>query len=175
MCKRIIFYLLLLFVSIGQLKAQKIIFSLSSGTSIFYNLRAIDSIVFEDNNVILALYSGIVDVYPSDSIDSYTYDQANSNVSTTKLQHLPIQQLTMYPNPNKGSFTVDYRLQKDSEVSLVIYNLNGEIVYRRKETRAAGAHKDYIDLDENTIGNGMFIIELATPNERYIDKLILNK
>lgn len=76
--------------------------------------------------------------YSTDVIEwgSYLYDAANSGMSRKQLEVtpeisdiMPASLVYNYPNPVKGNFTyIRYRLEKQAEVSIEIYNLAGEFV-----------------------------------------------
>ncbi|MFO7891407.1 MAG: T9SS type A sorting domain-containing protein [bacterium] len=76
--------------------------------------------------------------YSDESIEwgSYLYDAANSGMSRKQSEEIPeisdimpVSLVYNYPNPVKGNFTyIRYRLEKQAEVKIEIYNLAGELV-----------------------------------------------
>jgi hypothetical protein len=173
MIKHFLKILIISIISIASTKAQKIIVNTNSGTFIEYNLRAIDSITFQNNQMIVTLYGGTVDSYEMDSISSYRYD--NTNTSVSELESRNVQELKIYPNPNNGQFSVDYELVKDSRVDVILYNLNGQQVYIQTFEQVPGKYHEVIDVNNAQINAGIYLIELRTSKERFINKLILNK
>ncbi len=174
MTKHLFILLIISIISIASTKAQKILVNTSSGTSVEYNLKAIDSITFQNNQMIITLYGGTLDSYEMDSIRSYNYTDDNS-VGISALESRNVQGLKIYPNPNNGQFSVDYELEKDSRVDIILYNLNGQQVYIQTFEQVPGKYHEVIDVNNAQINAGIYLIELRTSKERFINKLVLNK
>ena len=170
MIKQFLTILIISFISIASTKAQKIYVNTSSGTSIFYDLTTIDSIVFQNNQMIITLIGGTSDSYGMDSVRSYSYPNVPAS-GALELNSLNVQELKIYPNPNNGLFSVDYDLERDSKVEIVLFNLNGQQMFIQTLEQTAGEHHEVLNLNSQNLNSGIYFIELRTAKERFINKL----
>lgn len=67
--------------------------------------------------------------------------------------------IKLYPNPNNGSFQVDFDFKIDKENEIVIYNMLGQIVYRQNNLQAKGTQ---IHLEQESKGVYYFIFKSET-------------
>ena len=79
--------------------------------------------------------------------------------------------MSVYPNPNNGSFTVSIELDKATDIEITVYNIVGQKVhYKKAENTANGTYK--IDLTNQT--NGIYFIQLKTPFSTEVKPLIIS-
>jgi hypothetical protein len=79
-----------------------------------------------------------------------------------------------YPNPFNPTTTIEYSLPKDSEVSILIYNLNGKLIERIvNEIKNAGNHKAIWQADN--IPTGVYFYTIEAGNFKDVKKCILIK
>jgi PKD repeat protein len=70
---------------------------------------------------------------------------------------------TVYPNPISDNSTVSYFLPEASPVSFELYNSIGEKVYSvEKGIQVSGRYEFNIDLKEQALKNGVYILQLKT-------------
>jgi hypothetical protein len=170
--KQLFVLLIISLLSTTCIKAQDIYINLSSGTSVVYGLSTIDRILFQNNSMTITLHGGSVSSYPIDSIKSYNYPQTMTGV--TALSKMQVQQLKIYPNPSSGQVAVDYELDRDSRVEIIVYNVSGTQMFSQNKEQAAGEYHETLHLDSPQFISGIYFIELRTSKERFINKLILN-
>lgn len=82
---------------------------------------------------------------------------ANTNASGKKFY--------VYPNPAKDIVTIDLQIP-DSEASLNVYNLNGQLVKSVKYQQA-----DRMNFDVHDMANGSYILKLTTDSDIYTARL----
>lgn len=77
--------------------------------------------------------------------------------------------LQLYPNPNRGVFTIAGVCVRQNVLQLVIVNTLGEIVYREE----VSAVKGYIDkeIDISILPSGVYMVKLGS----YVQRIIVNK
>ncbi|MES2702353.1 MAG: Ig-like domain-containing protein [Bacteroidota bacterium] len=82
----------------------------------------------------------------------------------------------LIPNPNKGQFSVKGTLtvKADQEVNIEITNMLGQTVYHSKVTARNGNIDEQLQLD-NTLANGMYMLNMITGNEKKVFHFVLEQ
>jgi protocatechuate 3,4-dioxygenase beta subunit len=71
-----------------------------------------------------------------------------------------------FPNPYQGKTTIPYMLKKASDVSLELFDVNGNKVCRiEKENAGAGEHMFLLDLDALRIPDANYVYQLQVKND----------
>ena len=68
----------------------------------------------------------------------------------------------LFPNPNTGSFTIDYTAPKAEQVILTVYNTQGGLVYMQPWQTTAGSNTQNVQLPSG-IAKGVYIVKLVAP------------
>ncbi len=81
--------------------------------------------------------------------------------------------LAVFPNPTKNTTNIQYHLEASSEVSLSIYDMNGQEVNRliTKQYKDKGIHQ--MEVNANVFGAGIFYIVLVSGDAAISEKLIV--
>ena len=87
--------------------------------------------------------------------------------------------LSCYPNPFNPETTIEYSIDKDSNVELVIYNIKGQKVYSfNPEYQTKGIHKvkwSGVSDNKRPVASGVYFYQLKTETESRISKMLLLK
>jgi hypothetical protein len=115
---------------------------------------------------------------------SKLYKNVSRNYSRTEKQEtaaveeLPEHQtslLVAYPNPATDKVTLSYELKTNSQVSIVLYdvlgNLVGEVVSLREQE--LGSYK--VEFSTNHLANGLYICSIQTNNFKESLKIVVSK
>lgn len=82
-----------------------------------------------------------------------------------------------HPNPFNPETTIKYQLPKSSEVSLKIYNLNGQVVKTMVNTKQAAGYYSVLwngkDEYGNFVSSGMYLYSIKTNEFSQVRKMIL--
>jgi hypothetical protein len=70
----------------------------------------------------------------------------------------------IYPNPTNGSFVLSYMNNDNSETTIRLYNLAGQIVMEKQVLQSAGLNT--VNFDISSFSQGMYIMELTTNNSK---------
>ena len=93
--------------------------------------------------------------------------EGNAYVTTTDVAvtTLPIE-VSLLPNPNKGSFIVKGTLgcKADSVISMEITDMLGQVIYSKTTTAASGLFYEEVQLNR-TLANGMYLLKLHSGSE----------
>jgi hypothetical protein len=85
---------------------------------------------------------------------------------TTGIAEIPAVSdgILIYPNPTNGNFILSFTGNDNSESSIRIFNLAGQVVLEKQVTSSTGLNT--INFDFSTYSQGMYILELATTNQK---------
>ncbi len=80
----------------------------------------------------------------------------------------------MYPNPATTSTILNYQLNGNSDVTLDIYSVTGELVYSEDMgNQASGDYK--FEINTSDLANGIYTLQLGANDRRFIRKLVISK
>ncbi|MCK9280948.1 MAG: T9SS type A sorting domain-containing protein [Melioribacteraceae bacterium] len=79
-----------------------------------------------------------------------------------------------YPNPFNPETTIQYKLNKESNVTLKVYDILGrELITLIDEFKSAGNHK--INFNAHSFASGIYFYQLQTDSKQIMKKMILLK
>jgi hypothetical protein len=83
--------------------------------------------------------------------------------------------LKVFPNPNQGTFTVEFFLEKASPICVEIYDILGKIVYTKKiEQTKAGKNTIPIRVNFNT-SEQLYSVRLSSHHFFEANKILIYK
>lgn len=83
----------------------------------------------------------------------------------------PIQDILVYPNPNKGSFTLSFTALEKGTASLSVYAPTGQLVYKTDMLTATGNQESRIKLP--SVAKGTYILTLTQGKHIYTRHLVI--
>ncbi|RLD61876.1 MAG: hypothetical protein DRJ01_07135 [Bacteroidetes bacterium] len=82
-----------------------------------------------------------------------------------------IDKFDIYPNPNKGVFTLSIQLNLIRDVEVKIFDMKGELIKEKKFHKVTGKVVDEINL--NGYSKGLYYIQIITNDENFIKKVVV--
>ena len=86
---------------------------------------------------------------------------------------------SVYPNPFNPRVSIAFTLAADARVTMEIYDIRGQRVRRLvDQTYPAGAHAVAWDGRDDTgrgLSSGTYLLQIAGPTTRHVEKLVLMK
>jgi hypothetical protein len=79
--------------------------------------------------------------------------------------------IDVFPNPATSLFTISFQLSKLSDVTSIIRDLNGKIIYSENDKSIIGQYKKVIDMSRQS--KGIYFIEIVNENKRSYKKIVL--
>lgn len=81
-----------------------------------------------------------------------------------------LNSISAYPNPNGGSFTIDFRSDVNSSVIVVsITNANGQQVFHKTVERFNGRYTEQVDM--STFADGIYIINITAGKQLFQQRI----
>ena len=98
---------------------------------------------------------------------------ANDNSSSTVFVE---SNVSIYPNPNKGTFTIKGSVasEENTPVAIIIVDMAGQIVYENNVSITNGTIDEQVALNAN-LANGMYMLILHSGNSQNIFHFAINK
>jgi hypothetical protein len=77
----------------------------------------------------------------------------------------PVEDVTVFPNPNSGKFTVQLSTNSESNVQLAIQNMVGQVVYNKTFENLLGNYNEDVDL--TNLEKGIYILWVEAKGQRF--------
>lgn len=146
---------------------------------VFSEVENIPSKAPNGNSNALISYT-TTDYYPYDGISYYRLKQTDNNghsgyynIVTVDLEKSGKIEFTVYPNPNKGEFTVDFSgIENNHEVQVLLHDYMGKEVYTGSFITTQQNSITIVPADR--IANGTYFCSLVAEGIRYTVKVIVN-
>lgn len=107
-------------------------------------------------------------------IDYVRVYQSGPISSTTSIGDRQILNLKSSPNPAQDYTIITYSLQKNTDIELLIYDINGQIIQTLvNENQTAGDHQ--VEWKINNTPNGVYLYTLKAGNYSTTKKCIINR
>jgi hypothetical protein len=81
--------------------------------------------------------------------------------------------LTVYPNPNKGQFTVSFDSENETPVDLTIRDLTGKSIWTGQLAVGSGANNREVSMDSN-VASGVYLLEVRQGTAVRTIKVMVN-
>ena len=92
-------------------------------------------------------------------------DTANVNITITgQIELLASGQLTVYPNPTRADLTLDFNLANQSDVTVRIFNANGQLI---NERILSDMQSDNFVMDVQKYPSGLYMLNVLIDNQSY--------
>lgn len=146
-----------------------------NGTSYFWDFGDGDTST-EENPHHLYLWPGgtfAVTLYVTNECgtDSITFEiEAGLDVSVNEI--VSLEETKVYPNPNRGTFTVELNASKTSEVEIEIYDLVGKIVYQQKLGQLSGNTYHEINAE---IPSGIYMLRVSNEETQKVHRISIQR
>tara|TARA_B110000003_G_scaffold39408_1_gene36211 strand:+ start:1016 stop:4798 length:3783 start_codon:yes stop_codon:yes gene_type:complete len=95
------------------------------------------------------------------------------NWITTSIAEININNLTVYPNPSKDIFNVEFNSNTNQDIDLRVHNVLGEVIFSESLKNFNGDYNRSVDLSQYP--NAIYILQLNTQDGILNKKLVLEK
>ncbi|WP_299366559.1 S8 family serine peptidase [Winogradskyella sp.] len=83
------------------------------------------------------------------------------------------RRLTMYPNPSKGEFTINFEsnLNNNNDIKIDVYDIQGRLVFNNSYKNISPIFEETISLDDAK--SGVYIVNISDGNNKTSHKLVV--
>ena len=96
------------------------------------------------------------------------------DLAGVKLLISPLTYITLFPNPNTGSFTLNTTQTENESLAITITNILGQVVYVKEESAQQGNTNTQIKLSD-ALPNGIYLLYINGADENETVKFEINK
>jgi hypothetical protein len=174
---KLVFFCLLFFCITGKgLHAQNIYFQFSNSTYSQYLLSDIRKITFTTSDMNLSMADGSLVSLPLNTVSNFNYTGFSGNTGITRLTSG--SNASVYPNPGKGTLTINYNAPASGNISLDFLSTNGAILNTVTRQSKAGENtfsfiaKDFAGQD---LPPGIYLCRIRNSEKSSVIKIIISK
>ena len=84
-------------------------------------------------------------------------------------QHATLTDFAIWPNPNKGSFTVQFSA-RGGPATVNVYDMRGRVIYTHTEATAAGLYRMPVQL---TAQQGIYMVSAEQDGRKTVKKIVV--
>jgi PKD repeat protein len=100
-------------------------------------------------------------LYVTDTVCNTTDTLCQDVIATIGIEESLLNQtLAVYPNPNNGTFRVEFQVEGLQEVEIRVVSLVGQMMYESKPGNVSGTYREEIDLSNEAAG--VYVLQLVT-------------
>ena len=81
-------------------------------------------------------------------------------------------ELKVYPNPNNGTFNLEFSANYTSPLTLELVDFTGRTVY---QTKLQHQFKSIVSIQTDNLSSGLYAVVLKTDREQITKKIIIDK
>ncbi len=120
-----------------------------------------------DENTVIVHDAAIANQYYQEFSQRWI-DETTTGINTYNYENL---NAVIYPNPNNGSFMLNYTAKQNEKVSVKLYDLIGHLVYDNELKVNSGFNP--IEMNIPNLNKGIYLFEMVTENGRQTNKLVI--
>ncbi|RYD96282.1 MAG: T9SS type A sorting domain-containing protein [Sphingobacteriales bacterium] len=142
-------------------------------TAINGNIRATGTLSsFNGQNSAGNWLLGFIDPYAQDAgtLNSWSVQICSQTLQQLSNNDFSLENFTLYPNPNKGSFTVEFNADGANEVKIAIHDMRGRQVYN-KSYQNSGLFSGNIQM--GSIQTGVYMVTVENGGRKVVKKIVV--
>ncbi|MEL7426422.1 MAG: PDZ domain-containing protein [Bacteroidota bacterium] len=112
-----------------------------------------------------------IQVEMADMDEGEAEEMARRGVDMPLINNLTIENIQLFPNPNRGMFRLEFDLPQQGETSIRVFNSEARLIYSFDLGQYQGTFSDDIDISQN--GPGAYFLEVRQGNTSMVKKVLL--
>ncbi|QQS31222.1 MAG: PDZ domain-containing protein [Sphingobacteriales bacterium] len=127
-------------------------------------IKMVKVIITEPNDDEMQILSSAMDKIANNS---------DAKTITNQPEALGINNLSLFPNPNQGQFTLSFDAASNQPTSVRISDLSGREIYREDITNIEGNYTKELDISSNS--EGIYFLQIVQGDKILVKKLLLQQ
>ncbi len=123
------------------------------------------------NQVYYPTVNGNYYVVIYDPFGCFTASAVDSATNVGIAEYMDLFNSSLYPNPNNGSFTVEFNLSVAQELSIQVMDVAGQLLYSRSLNQASGEGREEIDL--TGLSSGIYFLKLQGEKGQVVKRFVV--
>ena len=113
------------------------------------------------------------DMYNGDtgSISNWSLNLCVAEPTTMGIADNTLANFALYPNPNKGNFTVQFNSTSNKEVSILVHDMRGRTILNNKYSNT-GLFSQNVQLDQ--VQAGVYLVTVQDGDKKVVKRIIIN-
>ncbi len=79
--------------------------------------------------------------------------------------------LSLYPNPNKGNFTVQFNSASNDDVNITVHDIRGRVIFDNQYTNNSGLFSQNIQLENAQ--SGVYLVSIENGQRKEVKKIVV--
>jgi hypothetical protein len=95
------------------------------------------------------------------------------NFVLTSVTNVPASEISLkvMPNPNRGEFVLQFRVDRRDDLKIDLLNIQGQAVYSKAQAKFTGTYTDQLNLKE--LAAGVYVLRVQHGDKTYHQKIIV--
>jgi hypothetical protein len=129
----------------------------------------------QDKYELMTVGMMVVQIQQPGTTCSDTTTQKNTTVQIGDNVVTKRTDLSVYPNPGSGEFTIKYDVAKRADIKIDIYDLKGDLVKAVVDQPSQYEGKYQIPVNLNEMPSGIYFVNLTNGEKRFTEKVVISK
>ncbi|MEO6305990.1 MAG: T9SS type A sorting domain-containing protein, partial [Bacteroidia bacterium] len=133
--------------------------------------------IVPEENYIMGAMVRVIDIVEEDTTATQTDSVEIKNIDRLLNPSLvnKTTDLSVYPNPSNGEFTIKYDVLKRADIKVDILDMKGVLLKTVVNVSGQFEGKYQIPVNINELPNGIYIVSLTNNGKRFTEKMIIEK
>lgn len=114
----------------------------------------------------------VYDNYTGDNgtVNSWKIEICTQTITNLSNQDFGLAEFTLFPNPNKGNFTVQFNSTSNNEVNIAVHDLRGRTIFNKKYANS-GMFTQNLQLDN--VQSGVYLVTVQEGENKVVKRIIV--
>ena len=114
----------------------------------------------------------VYDNYQGDTgtVNSWKIEICTQTITNLSNQDFGLAEFTLFPNPNKGNFTVQFNSTSNNEVNIAVHDLRGRTIFNKKYANS-GMFTQNLQLDN--VQSGVYLVTVQEGENKVVKRIIV--